>query len=122
MTKDIQLNCMPARDKKLAASVDSLDTHDRWVELYENELNYIPIVLQILICRLVNSYSKRRDGGSQDSDFEWRSTPDVMSLKQSINFECSNSIPINFSEAWSYFQTCDLSAHTVSSEDYAYLR
>ncbi|XP_021960998.1 ELMO domain-containing protein 3 isoform X2 [Folsomia candida] len=83
-TKDIHLSCMPARDKKLSASVDSLDTHD----------------------------SRRRDGGgSQDSDFEWRSTPDVMSFKQSINFECSNAIPINFSEAWSYFQTCDLSTY-----------
>ncbi|ODM95519.1 ELMO domain-containing protein 3 [Orchesella cincta] len=48
------------------------------------------------------------EGGFQDLENEWRSTPDVMNLKQSINFECSNSIPINFTESWSYFMTNDM--------------
>jgi hypothetical protein len=32
-TKEIHLSCMPARDKKLSSSVDSLNTHDRLVQL-----------------------------------------------------------------------------------------
>jgi len=49
-------------------------------------------------------------GGSQD---EWQAVPsEMLSLKQSISFDFNNSIstPINFTEAWSFFQSCDMSS------------
>jgi len=49
------------------------------------------------------------DDGKEDS-LEWKTpSSDILGLKQSLNFECSNSIPINFSEAWSFFQASDMS-------------
>ncbi|CAG7786986.1 unnamed protein product [Allacma fusca] len=90
---------LSAREKKLIASVD----------LSSNERNGGPVLWN-------------------EDELEWRApSTEILNLKQSINYECSNSIPINFTEAWSYFHSSDMSqyyeradreskqtAHTVS--------
>jgi hypothetical protein len=64
----------------------------------------------------INTKSWGDDNDKEDS-FEWKSpTSDILGLKQSLNFECSNAIPINFSEAWSFFQASDMSPFMVKIE------
>ena len=49
----------------------------------------------------------------KEEEVEWR-PPSSDILKSSINYDCNNSIPINFTEAWSFFQSSDMTTYYVS--------